>query len=240
METAGKGSVPWGFELDMPFYTWASVIVNGRVVATDYAPDTGWLVATRGARLGGTFLLGDPFPNLSMTVPEGWATSSTSTYSDFGSANELSRVTCGDLGRHIGPDESYRADCARVTFDVIGDPLEWVDPCDNTIEPPLGSRFDDFVTCVASRGREGNGNGGAIITSENVTVDGYRGKHFEYSPETRSVGCPYDCGDVWILDVDGVLLMIGSLPTGDLDGDVPKKAVKAEIRQMVESIHFER
>jgi len=72
-----------------------------------------------------------------------------------------------------------------------------------------------------------------------VTVDGYRGKHFEYSPDTRSVGCPYDCGDVWILDVDGVLLMIGSLPTGDLDGDVPKKAVKAEIRQMVESIHFE-
>ena len=38
----------WGFELDMPFYTWASVIVNGRVVATDYAPDAGWLVATPG------------------------------------------------------------------------------------------------------------------------------------------------------------------------------------------------
>ena len=62
----------------MPFYTWASVIVNGRVVATDYAPDSGWLVATRGARPGGTFLLGDPFPHLSMTVPEGWTTSSTS------------------------------------------------------------------------------------------------------------------------------------------------------------------
>ena len=225
-----QGSQGWGFELDMPFYTWASVIVNGRVVATDYAPDSGWLVATRGVRLGGTFLLEDPFLNLSMTVPEGWTTRS---------ANELSRVTCGDLGRHVGPDESYRADCARVAFDVIGDPLEWVDPCENTIEPPLESRFDDFVTCVASRGREGNGYGGAIIASENVTVDGYRGKHFEYSPDTRSVGCPYDCGDVWILDVDGVLLMIGSLPTGDLDGDVPKKAVKAEIRQMVESIHFE-
>ena len=73
-----------------------------------------------------------------------------------------------------------------------------------------------------------------------MTVDGFRGKHFEYSPVERSVGCPYDCGDVWILDVDGVLLMISSLPTGDLDGVVPKKVVKAEIRQMVESIHFER
>ena len=37
-ETAGQGLQRWGFELDMPFYTWASVIVNGRVVATDYAP----------------------------------------------------------------------------------------------------------------------------------------------------------------------------------------------------------
>ena len=231
VEETTQGLDTWGFELDMPFYTWASVIVNGRVVATDYAPDAGWLVTTRGAWPGGMFLLADPFPNLSMTVPEGWTTSGE---------GELRRVACGDLGRHVGPDESYRADCARVAFDVIGDPLEWLDPCENTIEPPLGSRFDDFVTCVASRGREGNGYGGAIITSENVTVDGYRGKHFEYSPVERSVGCPYDCGDVWILDVDGVLLMIGSLPTGDLDGDVPKEAVQAEIRQMVESIHFER
>ena len=47
------GSAGWGFELDMPFYTWASVIVDGRVVATDYAPDAGWLVATRGVEAGG-------------------------------------------------------------------------------------------------------------------------------------------------------------------------------------------
>jgi hypothetical protein len=26
-----------------PFYAWAAVIVDGRVVATDYAPDVGWL-----------------------------------------------------------------------------------------------------------------------------------------------------------------------------------------------------
>ena len=46
--------------------------------------------------------------------------------------------------------------------------------------------------------------------------------------------------DVWILDVDGVRLMIGSDIGGDLELDVPEEAVKAEIRQMVESIHFER
>ena len=47
------GSASWGFELDMPFYAWASAIVDGRVVATDYAPDTGWLVATRDVLAGG-------------------------------------------------------------------------------------------------------------------------------------------------------------------------------------------
>jgi hypothetical protein len=71
VESAGQGGVPWGIELDMPFYTWASVIVSGRVVATDYAPDAGWLVATRGARPGGTLLVEDfdfQLP-LSMTLP---------------------------------------------------------------------------------------------------------------------------------------------------------------------------
>ena len=35
---------PAGMELDnRPFYVWASLIQDGRVVATDYAPDAGWL-----------------------------------------------------------------------------------------------------------------------------------------------------------------------------------------------------
>lgn len=39
-DVAGGGTVN-----DRPerFYAWASVIQNGRVVATDYAPDVGWL-----------------------------------------------------------------------------------------------------------------------------------------------------------------------------------------------------
>ena len=39
-DIAGGGSRPG---LLVPFYAWASVIENGRVVATDYAPDVGWL-----------------------------------------------------------------------------------------------------------------------------------------------------------------------------------------------------
>jgi len=39
-DVAGGGT---STSLDGPFYTWAAVIENGRVVATDYAPDVGWL-----------------------------------------------------------------------------------------------------------------------------------------------------------------------------------------------------
>jgi hypothetical protein len=40
-EVAGGGTV--GGLPNSPFYAWTSVIVDGRVVATDYAPDVGWL-----------------------------------------------------------------------------------------------------------------------------------------------------------------------------------------------------
>jgi hypothetical protein len=39
-----RGAVP------KRFYVWASVIQDGRVVATDYAPDTGWLVPSADAK----------------------------------------------------------------------------------------------------------------------------------------------------------------------------------------------
>jgi hypothetical protein len=38
--TAGRAT---GMDPDAAFYAWASVIEDGRVVATDYAPDVGWL-----------------------------------------------------------------------------------------------------------------------------------------------------------------------------------------------------
>jgi hypothetical protein len=228
-----QGSQGWGFELDMPFYAWASVIVNGQVVATDYAPDAGWLVATRGASPGGTLLVRDPFPNLAMAVPEGWTSSGE---------GDLDRVACGDLARHVEPDESYEAVCASVRFEIIAQsgaeqnyPLR--DPeqlCDDTIEPPLGSSFDDLATYVAGLP--------TIVTPEDadVTIDGYRGKHFEYSWVEGDLDCFWDSNDIWILDVDGVRLMIRSQIGGDLDLDVPEEALRAEIQQMVESIHFER
>ena len=108
-------------------------------------------------------------------------------------------------------------------------------PCDDTIEPPLGSSFDDFVTYVA---------GLPTIESENadVTVDGYRGKHLEYSPgEEDDVDCRLSDYQRRLDPRRRRRSPDDRFPLGgDLDLDVPKKAVKAEIRQMVESIHFER
>ena len=46
------GTKTRGVKVDMPLYAWASVIVDGRVVATDYAPDTGWLLPSPGANPG--------------------------------------------------------------------------------------------------------------------------------------------------------------------------------------------
>ena len=39
-----------GMLLDVPFYAWASEIQDGRVVATDYAPNVGWLLPSPDAK----------------------------------------------------------------------------------------------------------------------------------------------------------------------------------------------
>lgn len=46
-ETAGVGTVGG---LPKRFYAWASVIKDGRVVATDHAPDAGWLIPSADAK----------------------------------------------------------------------------------------------------------------------------------------------------------------------------------------------
>lgn len=223
-----QGSQGWGFELDMPFYTWASVIVNGRVVATDYAPDSGWLVATPGVPLtpltpprfpGGAYLIeelpiglgfddGGSLPlRVSMTVPHDWTVGGPWGESDS-----------GDTG---------------LDFMVVGHP--W-DGCPDTIEPTLGPSFDDLVSYLANLPQID------ISESTDVTVDGYRGRHLRYS----AVDKWFDCfsgspigrapdSEAWIFDVDGVRVVIAVFSDEALS-----ETVRSEVRQIVESIHFER
>ena len=47
-EAGGGGTM--GMKFDVPFYVWASEIMDGRVVATDYAPDVGWLLPSPQAK----------------------------------------------------------------------------------------------------------------------------------------------------------------------------------------------
>lgn len=52
-ERRGTGSFYPGEGIPGRFYAWASVIQDGRVVATDYAPDAGWLDSTGSIPGGG-------------------------------------------------------------------------------------------------------------------------------------------------------------------------------------------
>jgi hypothetical protein len=217
-----QGLQRWGFELDMPFYTWASVVVNGRVVATDYAPDSGWLVATPGVPLtpnqfpGGTYPLEVEYDNtgsglsrplrLSMTVPHNWTVGGPWGESDGNTSLDIS---------------------------VVGHP--W-DGCPDTIEPTLGPSYDDLVTYLADLPQID------ISESTDVTVDGYRGRYLRYSAVDKWFDCfsgspigraPHS--EAWILDVDGVRLVIAAFWE-----EAPSETVRSEVRQIVESIHFER
>jgi hypothetical protein len=222
-----QGMQAWGFELDMPFYTWASVIVDGRVVATDYAPDSGWLVATPGVALtpprfaGGTYVIkelgvslgfehGGSLPlHVSMTVPHDWTVE-------------------GPWSR--GPE----AGNTRLEFGVIGHP--W-DGCPDTTEPTLGPSFDDLVTYLADLPRID------ILQTTDVTIGGHRGKYLKYRPVDKWFDCfsaspihtePRD-NEAWIVDVDGVRVEIAVVSDEPLS-----EAVRSEVLQIVESIHFER
>jgi hypothetical protein len=208
-DVAGGGTFTSGIALDMPFYTWASVVVNGRVVATDYAPDVGWLKATPGAKPGGTFLIEDPFGiDLSMSVPSGWTA--------YG----------GSLGYDGAGDEEIGLE---FMIDFTFDPPMWsCDAAGDGVEAQFGPTVDDLVTFLA--GVE------TIKISENtdVTLDGYRGNYLEITAVTvDNCGVRPEFDQAWIVDVDGVRLVIGGSVTS------ASETAMAELSQIVESIRIE-
>jgi hypothetical protein len=221
----GGGTATRGTELDMPLYVWASVIQNGQVVATDYAPDAGWLLPSPGAKPGGTYAIDDPFPlRLSMSVGDGW------TFDGGRGDLNAGGVTRDEWG-------------TGLLFLIVDNPLkEACDPREGTIDPPLGPSVDDLVSLL---------DGLPLIDiseSRDVTLDGYRGKYLEYTKRAAEIECggggmgawptnsqrvinEYD--QVWILDVNGVRLVIDAFSTS------ASETVRAELRQIVESIQIE-
>jgi hypothetical protein len=220
-DVAGQGTVTKGIELAMPLYVWASVIVDGQVVATDYAPDTGWLLPSPGAKPGGTYVVhrDDRFPlRMSMSIPSGW----------WGGGSSVRDYRKGDEGE----------EGSGLEFMIIDEPLAIAcERSGGTTKVPVGPSVDDLVTFLAGLK--------VIKISENtdVTLDGYRGKYLEYIATVRdgddddchpptwpAFGNPEHSQADWILDVDGVRLVIhASAPTH-------RKTVNSELLRIVESI----
>jgi hypothetical protein len=230
-DVAGKPNLKVGIELDMPLYTWASVIQDGRVVATDYAPDAGWLLPSPDAKAGGTYVVDEPFPlRLSMRVSDGW------------------RPSRGE--RYLPPDDDGGVALDRESGNyglallIIDHPAkDACDPSAGTID--LGPSVGDLATFLAGQPLVDL----SVVTD--VSIDGYRGTYLEYARIGRQEECGWgeqgnwpgiSQGDisefhqVWILDVDGVRLVIAAFSY-----DVPRasETVMADLRQIVESIQIE-
>ena len=131
-----QGTNTQGVKVDMPFYAWASVIVDGRVVATDYAPDTGWLLPSPGANPGGTYVVGagdGPPLRLSMSIPVGWSAAVPAG----------GRSQRGRRGRHRPRIHDHRR-AREIACDRSGDPSE----------AHVGPSVDDLVTFLEGLQRE--------------------------------------------------------------------------------------
>ena len=168
-DTTG-GTKTRGVKVDFPFYTWASVIVDGRVVATDYAPDAGWQPPSPGATPGGTYVEDvGPF-RLSMSVPPGWT-------NEYGWMSDGDREDDGASGlEFLIIDEPPKTNC---------------DGSGGTPEVDVGHSVDDLVTFLEGLQTTNSKTDVALKISENtdVTVDGYHGRYLEYTTTVREDDC---------------------------------------------------
>jgi hypothetical protein len=153
---------------------------------------------------------------LTMNVPDGWTAAGPSVFPNPGEA--------------------------RLDSLIADHPAEWA--CDaswRAIKPRVGPTVDDLVTFLAHQPML------KITADTDVTLDGYGGTYLEYTtsydgntdcqPPEWPFGYPFgesaSFHQAWILDVDGVRLVI--------DASTPKAsdAAKAEFQQIVDSIAFE-
>ncbi len=180
--------------------------------------------ATPGTQPAGTYVLEDPFPvRLSMTVADGWTVVRESRFYHVGG---LTRDDGGTGIRFVMVDTITTDECAKRALAVDG-----------------RATIDDLVAFLAGQP--------LIDISENtdVTLDSYRGKYLEFTRTAGQIDCGWGGLDgwpassptasdeddrVWILDVDGALLVIDAF-----SGPEASDAVRAELRQIVESIQVE-
>jgi hypothetical protein len=180
----------------------------------------------------GSYLIGHPFPvQVSMTLGgEHWG-----------------------IWAPVSPDvaavyqETPTSPDGRGIVVVVVESLP-IDPCDHSsamLDPPVGPTVDDLASALAGQP--------STEASEptDITLDGYSGTYLEYSMTGITEDCPGglirwqtsqgprmaiagEHDQVWILDVDGVRLVIDAFSfTG-----TPEAAL-TELRQIVESMQIE-
>ena len=240
---------------DVRFYAWASVIQDGRVVATDYAPDAGWLDPSilgvgrnEASPFGGinTVCVVPPQPGcretdrdlgigVSFTVPDGW-TWNTSDHID-------------DRGKHVDARDGLikkatgRSGPNGMSLQFLRGGWLFSDPCRTAKGRPdikVGPTANDFANALADHPLLD------VTTPVPVTLGGYKGKYLELQVPSNIAACtagylpwapiyhapsPNHRWHIWSLDVDGVRVVVLS---EDFAGTSP--ADLAEMRAVIESI----
>ena len=244
---------------DVRFYAWASVIQDGRVVATDYSPDVGWLDPTvlgRGQHEKTPFLNDEhsvcvvpPQPGcretdmdegilITFTLPDGWAWNDSDNRAD---------VRGHLLSPHDGLFKKATGMAApqgmRLQFLRGG----WLfsDPCRKVDAPPdirVGPSAGDFVDALAAHPLLD------VTTPVPVTLGGHSGKYLGLQVPSNIADCtvgyhpwapayyapgPKQRWHIWSLNVDGVRVVVLS---EDFAGTSP--ADLAEMDAIIESIQI--
>jgi len=183
-----------------------------------------------GALAPGTYVIDDPFPlRVSLTTDGGWRVWSGIT-TDGAAIYKNSFDPPAGIGIVV-----------VVVHNVYADPC---DPAKGSLVPQLGPGVDDLATALAGQ------VGTEASPATDVTLDGYSGKYLEYTM-TGAGSCPGNVhrfptvagpreavqtehDQVWILDVDGVRLMIDAFSfPGASEADL------AELREVVDAIQIQ-
>jgi hypothetical protein len=142
----------------------------------------------------------------------------------------------------LGPNTSVNF---GIVDNVFADPCRWGG---TLLDPPVGPRVDDLVAALANLP-------GHATAPADVTLNGYAGRQIELTTPTGFVDCeegeirtwtfapgeddyrsvePGQHNQLWILDVDGVRLVLDVSYTPDATAQD-----RAELLQIVESIRIE-
>ena len=242
---------------DVHFYAWASVIQDGSVVATDYAPDAGWLDPSilgvgrnEASPFGGinTVCVVPPQPGcretdrdlsigITFTVPDGWTWNTSDHVDDRGKHVDARDGLIKKATGRLGPQ--------GMSLQFLRGGWLFSDPCRKNDAPPdirVGPTANDFAKALASHPLLD------VTTPVPVTLGGHSGKYLDLQVPPDIAGCtagyrpwaptyyapdPNHRWHIWSLDVDGVRVVVLSEDfAGTSPGDL------AEMQAVIESIQI--